>query len=508
MAKRVIRPPRTERAGGLPWWLKLLGGVLVTLVAAHFYLIHQINQFADNLVQAAGLFSTASHRGGYYTWDGNLGIRRLRFEAADGGNTLLNMSELELDTPGWWWVLQLANPLEDRSQRVSRAMRGIGGGERGGSLLPTADELHLRLLGFELEVNDATPPGLPDIGFSSGALFETEGCTNVRYLVPLNLQRDLGLDYHEAELSVGYRGVAADQVLVEFEFKVPGVSTSRFEMDWKTPQPRRFLEGNAADESLLAMRWIMQDQGFVKARNRWCAAQAQVDADEFQRRHITTVRRVLEVFGVRLSPETEAVYSTFASRGGTLTIESRPSTSLSGPQFQQYSAPERWQALNVQIWHNQSPKVPMGVELVPARPLPKAYSGSVYDLLARNADSGSSSGASPLVALGEQMRGLTQPSAQPEAQATPAARTESEPTPTPTRAAPQPINIGLDSPSLIAAIGEWVSIETDDGRHRTGTLARVEPKVITIEVNVNGGRAHLDFSRDRITAVVANPSRR
>jgi len=56
-------------------WAKIVGGSVAALVAAHFYLLHQINQVADDLVQAASMFANASHRGGYYTWDGNLGIR-------------------------------------------------------------------------------------------------------------------------------------------------------------------------------------------------------------------------------------------------------------------------------------------------------------------------------------------------------------------------------------------------------------------------------------------------
>ena len=78
----------------------------------------------------------------------------------------------------------------------------------------------------------------------------------------------------------------------------------------------------------------------------------------------------------------------------------------------------------------------------------------------------------------------------------------------PRPAGPQPTPIGLASESLIAAIGERVAIETDDGRSRIGTLVAVEPKTLTIRMVVSGGKADLSFSRERIRAVIANPSSR
>lgn len=505
--KRPIRPAPAERKSGPPIWVKILGGSLLLLVGAHFYLLYQINQFADGIVNTANMFANASHQGGYYTWNGNLGIKRLRIESSTGERAALTMQALELETPGWWWILQLANPLEGRAGRLSRATSLLG--DRSGSLLPATDHLHLHLRGFELDINDFLPPGLPDVGFSTGALFETEGCTNLRYFVPLQLTSDLRLPYAGANLSLGYHAAGPEQVVIEFVHDVPGVSQLRVEMDWKTGDPRHFLETDGENESPTALRLNVSDNGFVAARNRWCAEQAQVDPEEFQRRHITTVRRILEVYGLRLSPEAETIYSSYAREGGSLGLQATWPNSVSAATLAAYSPQQQWEMMQPKIWRNGGVRKPLVLEFVPSRPLPAAYSGSVYDLLARNADIADAASATSLADLGARISALAPATteAPTEAASEPAA-TEAAPRPRPRSQEPQPTPIGLATENLIAAIGERVAIETDDGRSRIGTLVAVEPKTLTIRMSVSGGKADLSFSRERIRAVIANPSAR
>jgi hypothetical protein len=505
--KRPIRIAPVERKSGPPIWVKILGGGVLLLVGAHFYLLHQINQFADGIVDTANMFANASHQGGYYTWDGNLGIKRLRIESSTGERASLTMQALELETPGWWWLLQLANPLEGRAGRLARATSLLG--DNSGTLLPATDHLHLHLRGFELDINDFLPPGLPDVGFSTGALFETEGCTNLRYFVPLQLTSDLRLPYAAANLSLGYRATGPEQAVIEFVHDVPGVSQMRLELDWKTDDPRHFLEADGEGESPTAVRLSVSDAGFVEARNRWCAQQAQVDPEEFQRRHITTVRRILEVYGLRLSPETETIYSAYAREGGSLGLQAEWPKDVSATTFAAYSPQQQWELMQPRVWRNGGIRKPLVLEFVKPRPLPAAYSGSVYDLLARNADIADANSAAPLEALGERISSLTPPTTEGSVDAKPEAEV-AQPAPSrPSRPAePQPTPIDLATENLIAAIGERVAIETDDGRSRIGTLVAVEPKTLTIRMAVSGGKADLSFSRERIRAVIANPARR
>lgn len=494
---RVVRPPRSAR-GGIPGWLRFAGGSVLLLISLHFTLVWQMSDLGDEIVEPMTVFANASHRGGYYTWDGDLGIRRLRIESL-GGEGYLSIEGLEIDTPSWWWTLKLANPLSARLNRLSDGL-GLGSGLG----LPHADELHLRLRGIELEVNNLLPPGTPNVSLASAAPFETEGCTRLRYFTSSNLSADLGLAYQRTDLSVGYRVISPEKLLVEFELNSPGVMSTRYEMELKSADASALVNDPDDQQTpeVVALRLILQDQGFIQARNRWCAGQAQIDADEFQRRHITTVRRVLEVYGIRMTPESEAVYSSFAGKGGTLTIESQPPATISGAAFAAYSSEQRWLTLNPRIRLNQEPAVPMTLEFIAPRRLPKAYSGSVWDLLARNADQGGA-GASPLDDLGARMRGLGRQ--EDQADGTAPAPPSAAPKPAPVR--PMPVEVKLDTQSLSAVIGQRVEVETMDDKRRVGELLAVDAKTITLRQQVSGGKADLDFSRERIRKITAEPRR-
>lgn len=507
MAKKAVRPPRPVRAagGGVPRLVKFVGALLLLLVASHCSLIQQVEDVGDAIVRPLNAYTAASFRGGYYTWDGDLGLRRLRIESPDG-RSYIAVEGLELDTPSWWWTLQLVNPYRKRTNMLSEGL-GLDSGSAifGAGSLPSADELHIRMRGFELELNSMLPPGTPSMNFTSGAPFETEGCTSVRYFVPLNLGQDLRLTYTKTDLSIGYHLDGPDKVVLEGELDAPGVMTTRFEADIKTPDSSAFVNERGKDEGeLVAMRWTMADHGFVEARNRWCAEQAEIDTDEFQRRHITTVRRVLEVYGVRMTPETEAVYSSFARSGGTLLIESKPSSSVNNKLFASYSPEQRWLTLNVRIQHDQSPAVPMTLEFIPPRRLPSAYAGSVWDLIARNADqTPDGQQSSPFADMGANMRSMAQPAAAAAAPAAPAAPISvAAPTPEPVKAV-GPLLLALDTASLEAAIGKRVQVETEDGNRRVGELIAVDKKTITIRMQVSGGKADLAFSRERLSKVEA-----
>lgn len=497
---RSVRAPQPAR-GGFPLWMRLVGGTVLALVGLHFTLTTQMSQLGDDIVQPLSAFANASHRGGYYTWDGDLGIRRLRIESL-GGEGYLAIEGVEIDTPNWWWTLRLANPF---STRLNALSEGLG---MGGLGLPHADELHLRLRGIDLEVNNLLPPGTPDVSLAAAAPFEAAGCTRVRYFNGSSLIADLGLPYARTDLGIGYRVTSPDRLLVEFELNSPGVMSTRLEMELKAADASALVndpEDRQTPEVTL-LRMILTDQGFIAARNRWCAEQAQIDADEFQRRHISTVRRMLEVYGIRMSPESEAVYSSFASRGGTLTIESRPPASMLSPAFASYSVEQRWLTLNPSIRWNQDAPAAMTLEFVAPRRLPKAYGGSVWDVLARNADQGSA-GSSPLDDLGARVRELGQAQA-PQTATAPAPTPAPAPAPTPPAATrPAPVAVALDTDSLRALIGQRVEVETLDGNKRVGELRAVEAKTITLRMQVSGGKADLDFSRERIRQILTDGRR-
>lgn len=499
MAKGSPRA-RRERApqSTVPAWAKVAGGFLLLLAALHFTIIWRVGRFADQLTGAISALGSASHGGGYYTWEGDLGIRRFRVESANG-EAHLSVKGLELDTPNWWWTLQLVNPLStggDEGRILGRASTD--------ARLPPARQLHLRLRGIDLEVNSLLPPGMPNLGFAAATLFETAGCSNVRYFVPLNLSRDLRLPYRQTDLSLGYVVMGPDSARIEFVLEAPGVVTTRFELDVRTNQPERLLAGVDPALRVSALRMVFEDHGFVAARNQWCAEQAGIDADEFQRRHLSTVRRLLEVYGVRLSPETESVYQAYARDGGRLVIAAELPDSFDVQRFSALRGEQILALLGARIRHGEAAAVPMTLDFIKPRPLPRAYSGSVWDLLERAEDNARTAEVAPLGVLGERVRALLHEEDEAAAKAPEAPLPRTPPAPEP----PAPIELALDPSSLQRAIGQTIEIITATGQRIEGELLAVTEQTITIQRQVSGGRAALDYELERLQSVaIIRPAR-
>jgi len=505
-AKYVRKPQRTS---GFPRWLMVLLIIAALLAAAHFYIVNRINRSVVFVSEMAAGMVSISHQGGYYTWDGNLGIKKLRIESNDPNSSArLTIDKVELDTPGWGWAFGLLAPDIGLGRARRAATRALGGGD-GAPELPDADHLGLKLLGFEFDINSLLPPGMPSVSFSSGALFETEGCTNSRYWVPLNLTQDLGLPYQGVDLLIGYRTENSNTVIEQFELASPGLSRIRFERVLTTPNPAAYLSEGLGTANAKVHRWVIEDEGFLAARNRYCSEQSKIDEDEFLRRHLPAARRVLQTFGVQPSPETEVLYADFVRKGGRLEVEARPTLELNPAVLAQYQPVQIWEIYNARIRLDDAAFQPMGVEFVPPRALPDAYSGSVYDLIARNADAQTPSGVSAATSLGDKWRSMV-PAKPPEAvaaepDAVPPPKPVEPATPSP-RTRPQPVSVALDSESLIKVIGERVQVKTNDGKARVGVLASVDPKVISMKVKVGGGMAELSFARERLVSVEVNPN--
>lgn len=496
-----------SRLGGLqsvPTWARVLIGLVLLLFGLHWVIVSRIEEFGDSLVNAARVFTSASHRGAYYTWRGDLGIRGLRIESPAGGGALLQVDRLELETPGWGWTLRAIAPWSGGGGRARRGMSTLSSGDGG---LPSASSLHVHLKGVEFDMVSLLPAGTPEPGLASGVPFETAGCSGVRYFVDLNLRDDLGLRHRGADLSVGYRSSPPDRVLVEARYEVANVASVLYEMEMRSSDSGNFLDALDFGERPLSYRVVLQDLGFNRARNAWCAEKAGIDDDEFQRRHITAVRRLLEVFGVAMSPETEASYQQWARDGGSLELQFRPELSASPAVLAQYTPQQAWAVMAAQIRHGDEPFQPMTLEFVPARPLPQAYAGSVYDLLARQTDDASGDTTESLTSLGQHvsdvLQGRSPPSGTGSAprrseesrQAALAARSRAE----------EPVPVALDTASLRAAIGQRVQIEAGDGMRRVGELLSVDEREIVLKVNFSGGSAELSFSRERLIAVHSNP---
>lgn len=66
--------------------------------------------------------------------------------------------------------------------------------------------------------------------------------------------------------------------------------------------------------------WQVQDQGFVKEGNAYCAKRDGTTEADFVLRHVQSVKRLLAIEGLVLDEGSVATYADFARRGGAISF--------------------------------------------------------------------------------------------------------------------------------------------------------------------------------------------
>ena len=66
--------------------------------------------------------------------------------------------------------------------------------------------------------------------------------------------------------------------------------------------------------------WQFKDEGFIKARNEFCARETGVTIATFLANHIASIERNMAAIGVTVGPEVRAMYIDYAANGGTLAL--------------------------------------------------------------------------------------------------------------------------------------------------------------------------------------------
>jgi hypothetical protein len=79
---------------------------------------------------------------------------------------------------------------------------------------------------------------------------------------------------------------------------------------------------------LLSDEWSVVDEGFVAARNRYCAKKDGISEDLVWARHMAAVSRLLEAEGVQASTEMRKAYGGFSRHGGELVVAASYSPAL------------------------------------------------------------------------------------------------------------------------------------------------------------------------------------
>ncbi len=273
-------------------------GILVPILALGFLVVQQANFLVGRSLLIAFGDAESTYRNAWFELDGDLVAKDLVvYPYEESREVVVRFDSVHLETPGWVWFLR--NTFD---RKLAHAK---------------LDRLHLTLSGVTSD--DGLDPSLGDLG-PLGALsaspFEAMGCLNDDLWIRSELEA-MGLMPGKTSLDFDYQ-VKGRELLTAIVLHTPEVSTARLERREQLPGEVNALLLDQYPSLVTHERWQVQDLGFVKARNAWCAKKDGTDYRTFVARHVDSVVRMLEAGGLAADAASIEAYRGFAWEGGEL----------------------------------------------------------------------------------------------------------------------------------------------------------------------------------------------
>ncbi len=273
-------------------------GILVPILALGFLVVQQANFLVGRSLLIAFGDAESTYRNAWFELDGDLVAKDLVvYPYEESREVVVRFDSVHLETPGWVWFLR--NTFD---RKLAHAK---------------LDRLHLTLSGVTSD--DGLDPSLGDLG-PLGALsaspFEAMGCLNDDLWIRSELEA-MGLMPGKTSLDFDYQ-VKGRELLTAIVLHTPEVSTARLERREQLPGEVNALLLDQYPSRVTHERWQVQDLGFVKARNAWCAKKDGTDYRTFVARHVDSVVRMLEAGGLAADAASIEAYRGFAWEGGEL----------------------------------------------------------------------------------------------------------------------------------------------------------------------------------------------
>lgn len=277
----------------------LVAATALVGVGGAWLALHQAEVLVDRALAIVLGPGESAHRSIMLTPDGQIVVEDAVFRPADAPDAV-HVERLRMETPGWRWFLRNALVPKLRDARL--------------------DRLRLSLNGVRVDNDGALPlKDLGVFGVASASPWDADGCPpEVRWT--RRTLDEAGLKPGSPTLQFDYRAQAGDlQATVILE--TFGVSRLQWDRIGSLPSDGGNLLRLAAEPGLIrSEHWEVQDQGFVTARNRYCADKSEVDERRFVARHVESVARRLATLGLEADADTRNRYRRFALAGGKLSL--------------------------------------------------------------------------------------------------------------------------------------------------------------------------------------------
>ncbi|MCQ4165650.1 hypothetical protein [Tahibacter harae] len=347
-----------RRQAGLSF-KRVLSAVFVIAVLG-FWTMRHANFVLGRALYLAFPADDTTYRAAWPSLTGTVTAKDVVFPALEGsGLQPFRFEEVTVEVPTWQYL----------RSAFSR---------RRGSMLNAINEVRITLKGGSGEYGQPFTAMLGAFGAASASPFEADGCAGDSLWSSAEL-RDMGLQPGPTELVVHYKR-DRETLILEEDLHTPGVASVSY-------RGRMQMNDNYSLFSLLdggknavtADSWSLADEGFVAARNRYCAGKDKITPAQFADRHIAAVQRLLASAGLRANADMAAAYRDYATNGGKLDIS---------VEYQPALTAERYADPNVGSWLAQlqgrfslnGKALPFGLESRAVQPLPEADEDADYAL--------------------------------------------------------------------------------------------------------------------------------
>lgn len=346
--------------------------VLLFLLVGAWLVAHRA---AGLLIDSLRWFGSAQYASASVGFGGSVEYRGFRMvSAAPGAPEVFSADRVRLETPGLHWLVWHGLFGGPSSQGLADYMgaSALARVEQEGGV-PRAFPGAGRLVAI---AEDLVPgPGLAAIGdlrwfgLASGAPMDAEGCDGRRRFEAVDLA-GMGLGETPTRVELRFDVVASDSARIGVVLERPSTSRAELEMTVRADDVRSLPDRDWSQLVILDRRWTVQDQGFVSARNRWCAARMGISRDGFVDRHLAAIKRELAAAGAVPNEELESAYRRYASRGGEITWHSRPTLTTPLGQLARFTLAERLRIMNATLESVRGRAAAFRFEMVAPVPLP------------------------------------------------------------------------------------------------------------------------------------------
>lgn len=272
--------------------------VLGVLIALAFLLVHQANFLVGrSLLIAFGNDADSTYKGAWFDLGGNLVASNFELKPyGPEADARLTFEKVRVETPGWGWILRTL---------------------RTGKIVADTDRLHVTLEGGTS--SGGVDPSLGDLGpfgTDTASPFEAEGCMQDSAWLRSELV-EMGLAPGPTVLDFDYT-VVGRKLGSRISLETPGVSKVILTRHENLPGTINPYLLDLTQTMTTDEHWQVEDLGFVKARNAFCAKRDGITEADFVVRHVQSVKRLMAIEGLALDQTSLATYSDFARNGGAI----------------------------------------------------------------------------------------------------------------------------------------------------------------------------------------------